>query len=237
MLLYSNGDSHAAAAEAVNPCAWACDDGEYGYMGRRAHPDNERVSYSRVLADELGSMLCLDAQAGGSNARIMRTAREWIQLNPSEHQSVFMVLQWSTWERQEWWLDGQDYQVNASGIDHVPEAFAQRYRQYIADIDWRACTENAHQEIWRFHQELQDLGIRHLMFNGNSHFGSIQKRCDWQNTYIAPYEAAGTFDQVLRSQGFRPVTDQSWHFGAEAHCFWAHYLLTYINNNQLLGPP
>ena len=40
MILYVNGDSHTAAAEAVNPHAWAMDDGELFYMGRAPHPAN-----------------------------------------------------------------------------------------------------------------------------------------------------------------------------------------------------
>ena len=40
MLLYVNGDSHAAAAEAVNAHAFAEDDSEFFYMGRAPHPAN-----------------------------------------------------------------------------------------------------------------------------------------------------------------------------------------------------
>ena len=40
MILYVNGDSHAAAAEAVNPHAWAMDDGLFYGLGRMPHPDN-----------------------------------------------------------------------------------------------------------------------------------------------------------------------------------------------------
>ena len=40
MILYVNGDSHTAAAEAVNPHAFAMDDGQLFYMGRAPHPEN-----------------------------------------------------------------------------------------------------------------------------------------------------------------------------------------------------
>ena len=38
MILYVNGDSHAAAAEAAVPHAWAEDDEFFWGLGRRPHP-------------------------------------------------------------------------------------------------------------------------------------------------------------------------------------------------------
>ena len=64
MILYVNGDSHAAAAEAVNPHAWAQDDGLFYGLGRMPHPDNERASFGCELANWLKAILYLDAQAG-----------------------------------------------------------------------------------------------------------------------------------------------------------------------------
>ena len=42
MILYTNGDSHTAAAECVNNHAFAQDDQKYFMMGRAPHPDNLR---------------------------------------------------------------------------------------------------------------------------------------------------------------------------------------------------
>jgi hypothetical protein len=233
MILYVNGDSHAAAAEAAVPHAWAKDDEFFWGLGQRPHPENERVSFGCELANQLYAILQCDAQAGGSNRRIIRTTRQWL-LDQENVKDLFLVLQWSTWEREEW-FDGNDdwVQVNASGIDEVPEHFKQRYKEYIVDIDWKKCTETAHETIWQFHQELKAQGIRHVMFNGNNHFGGLPPR-DWGTSYIGPYDPAQTYDSVLRSHGFTTVSPESWHFGADAHCFWGNYLLQYINNNQLL---
>jgi hypothetical protein len=235
MIVYVNGDSHAAAAEAVNPHAWAEDDALYWGLGRRPHPDNERASFGCELANLLGAVLQCDAQAGGSNARIMRTTRDWVDLNREHVSDMILIIQWSTWEREEWWHDGEDFQVNASGIDHVPEALQARYREYIASVDWDQCTQQAHDDIWQFHQELCDQRIRHVMFNGNNHFGNILEHRDWGTSYISPYDSTHTYDQILRRHGFRPVSDSSWHFGEDAHCFWAQYLLNYMQSNSLVG--
>lgn len=236
MILYVNGNSHAAAAEAVNPHAWACDDGLFWGLGRKPHPDNERVSFGCELANWLQAVLYLDAQAGCSNTRIMRTTREWINRNPDAVKDCFMVIQWTTWEREEWWYQGHDFQVNASGIDDVPQELQEKYRHFVIGTDWQLKTNQAHEEIWGFHTELKQLGIRHVMFNGNNHFGEIIDQKDWGVSYMHPYDANLTYDQVLKHNNFKPVNPNSWHFGPDAHCFWAEYLLQYINNNQLLGP-
>lgn len=236
MILYVNGNSHAAAAECVNPHAWASDDGMFWSLGKQPHPDNERASYSCELANWLHAVLYLDAQAGCSNARIMRTTRQWIDNNPDAGKDCFMVIQWTTWERQEWWHNGQDYQVNASGIDHVPPELQDQYRQFVINIDWNWCRQQAHDDIWQFHQELESQGIRHMMFNGNNHFEGIDQQYNWGTSYIAPYDHTKTYDFVLRQQGFASVNPHSWHFGADAHCFWGKYMLQYIKTNQLLRP-
>jgi hypothetical protein len=74
------------------------------------------------------------------------------------------------------------------------------------------------------------------MFNGNSHFEGIEQQHDWGVSYIAPYDHTKTYDFVLRQQGFATVNPESWHFGADAHCFWGEYLLQYIKTNKLLRP-
>jgi hypothetical protein len=234
MILYVNGDSHAAAAECVNSHAWAMDDGLYWGLGKQPHPDNERASFGCELANWLNAILYLDAQAGCSNQRIMRTTRNWLAQQESVD-DVFVVVQWSTWERQEWLYQGEWLQVNASGIDHVPPELQDNYREFVIGVDWEEATESAHQSIWNFHQELQEKNIKHLFFNGNSDFGKIKRQRNWDDSYIAPYDPALTYTSVLKNNGFATVAPESWHFGPDAHCFWAEYLLQYINDCNLLG--
>jgi hypothetical protein len=172
MKLYVNGDSHAAAAEAVNQHAFAEDDSQYFYMGRVPHPQNFKVSWARRLSESLKLPLYCDAESASSNARILRTTREWINANLDSVADTLMIIQWSTWEREEWILDGKTYQVTASGTDDVPSDYRDRYRQWIIDLNYQTCTENAHREIWDFHNELLALGCRHIFINGNMLFDS-----------------------------------------------------------------
>jgi len=231
-----NGDSHAAAAEAVNSHAFAEDDPALFYMGRVPHPDNLAVSWCRKVSDALKSVLHCDAESASSNQRIMRTTRDWIEKNKPWLSETVMIIQWSTWERQEWLIDGTYYQINASGIDDVPVSHQEQYKQFVATVDWTQVTEQAHQDIWNFHIELQELGIKHVFFNGNNHFAeiSLDQRHDWGASYIGPYDAQMTWDQWLRRNGHETVSPNSWHFGEAAHGAWARFMLQYIVDNKLI---
>jgi hypothetical protein len=68
MILYVNGDSHTAAAEAVNQHAFAEDDGQYFYMGRAPHPNNLAVSWGKLLSLSLQVGFKCDAESASSNA-------------------------------------------------------------------------------------------------------------------------------------------------------------------------
>jgi hypothetical protein len=236
MRLYVNGDSHAAAAEAVNQHAFAEDDSRYFYLGRAPHPDNKRASWAQRLSEITKSTLYLDAESASSNPRIIRTTREWISRQRSWLSETLIFIQWSTWEREEWWIDDQVFQVTASGIDDVPESHHARYRNWIADMDWQSVTKTAHDDIWTFHKELEDLGARHVFFNGNNHFGNLPEslRRDWGISYIGPYDAGATYDQWLKSHGFDTVSPKSWHFGEDAHAAWSRFMLQYIMSNNLM---
>jgi hypothetical protein len=234
MILYVNGDSHAAAAECVNPHAWACDDGLYWGLGQQPHPDNLRASFGCDLANRLDAILVCEAQSGCSNNRIIRITQDWISQNQSALDDTFVVIQWSTWEREEWLCNGEYYQVGASGVDYVPQELQEKYRHYIIGLDWQTKIKEAHDQIWRFHQELKAQGIRHVMFNGNNDFSQAQNRMDWGTNYIRPYDPDQTYNAVLKNNGFKTVNPDSWHFGSDGHCFWAEYLLQYITDNKIL---
>ena len=232
MILYVNGDSHTAAAEAVNNHAFAMDDGDLFYMGRAPHPANLAVSWGKMLSGSLKTSFHCGAESASSNTRILRTTREW--LSQSRNQDALLIIQWSTWEREEWQdKDGTYFQVNASGIDDVPDSMKLRYQNFVIDVDWRACTQRWHDQIWGFHQELESQGIPHIFFNGNNHFESIQDRHDWGTSYIDPYSSKGTYDAILKQNNYQTVAPDSWHFGPEAHRFWANYVLQYIVQNQI----
>lgn len=234
MRIYVNGDSHTAAAEAVNSYAFAEDDPQYNYLRRLPHPDNLAVSWGKRLATAVSCAFHCGAESAASNQRIMRTTKQWLLDNPTAYSDTLMIIQWSTWERQEWLIDGEYYQVNASGVDVVPQAYQEKYRQYIMGIDYAQVRDQAHEDIWNFHQSLNLLGIEHIFFNGNSSFQGVLNQKDWGTRYIKPYDAAGTYHGWLKNNGFDTVSKDSWHFGDEAHGAWAKFMLQYIVKNRLV---
>ena len=234
MILYVNGDSHAAAAEAVNPHAFAEDDPAYFFSGRRPHPDNLVASWAKQLSQTLSSALHLDAESASSNARIMRTTRAWLAERADTVHNVLVIIQWSTWEREEWEYDGVTYQVNGSGIDHVPPEAVDRYKNFIINLDWKKKTQEAHDEIWAFHQELKKQKIRHIFVNGNNDFSKIAKQKKWGTDYIGPYDPAQTYDALIRAQGIETVAPNSWHFGKDGHSFFHRFMLQYIIANKYI---
>jgi hypothetical protein len=233
MIVYANGDSHTAAAEAVNVHAFAEDDSKYFYMGRQPHPDNLQVSWGKLLSLSLQAGFKCDAESASSNARIIRTTQEYLSKR-STSDDILVIIQWSTWEREEWLHDGIYYQVNASGIDHVPQALQEKYRQYIMGIDWQTKTEEAHNQIWEFHKELEAQGIKHIFFNGNTDFSKIKDQRVWDMCYIAPYEPTMTFDAIVREQGIDTVAPNSYHFGKDGHSFFNRFMLQYIITNKFI---
>jgi hypothetical protein len=234
MILYVNGDSHTAAAEAVNAHAFAEDDGALRYLGRLPHPDNLAVSWGRILADSAKAIFKCEAESASSNDRILRTARAWVDNNHQDWYRTLMIIQWSTWEREEWLHEDVYYQVNASGQDQVPQSLQEEYRNYILGVDWQARAQDAHAEIWAFHQELTEKKIPHVFFNGNNDFSSITERKEWGASYIGPYDPAQTFASTVTQNGHKTVAPNSYHFGKAAHSFWARFMLQYCINNKFL---
>jgi hypothetical protein len=145
-----------------------------------------------------------------------------------------MIIQWSTWEREEWPHEGDYLQVNASGVDHVPESLQQRYREFIANVDWREKTQHWHQQIWQLHQELLDKQISHVFLNGDSDFSKIKDQQDWGPNYIGPYDPKHTYSAVIKSAGIETVAPNSYHFGRQGHSFFARFMLKYCIDNKLL---
>jgi hypothetical protein len=167
VILYVNGDSHSAGAEAVNDYCFAEDDPFYYALGRIPHPDNERVSYGCNIANELFAILYCDAESASSNARIIRTTRKYLETNNPD----FVIIGWSTWEREEWLRDGVYWQINAGGIGHDwPKTVKEQYQNYIVNLNWHEKTREAHQQIHEFHIELLDSGVPHVFFNSYNNF-------------------------------------------------------------------
>lgn len=242
MILYVNGDSHSAGAEAVNSHAFAEDDPLYWALGRAPHPDNERASYGCELANQIYAVLHCDAESASSNQRILRTTWEYLQgvQGMPKAKPDLIIIGWSTWEREEWLHEDTYYQVTASGTDFVPGDLKTRYKQWVIEQDHYSQERKMllwHDRIYQFHKDLQTIEIPHIFFNTYSNFNAIRTKqittdtiqvapneYDWEGCYIDPYDAGLTYYNWLKDQGFQTVSPNSYHFGADAHRAWAEFL-------------
>jgi hypothetical protein len=146
-----------------------------------------------------------------------------------------MVLQWTTWEREEWLHNGKWYQVNASGIDTVPDELQERYKHFVINVDWNIKTPESHNKIWTMHQYLKEQGIRHLFFSGHSTFSDIQNHYNWGKNYMYPYVREESYHNWLINNGGTYANVASYHFDAKSHRLWADHVLQYINDNNLIS--
>jgi hypothetical protein len=233
MILYVNGDSHTAGAEAVNPFAFAEDDPALAHLGRLPHPDNLAVSWGRLLSLTLKAGFHCAAESASSNSRILRTTREWVNQQRGLD-DVLVIIQWSTWEREEWLHEGVYYQVGSSGIDDVPQPLQEKYRNFVIGTDWKQKTQQAHHEIWEFHRELEQQNIKHVFFNGNNDFARVKDRQDWGLNYIGPYDPKLTYDAIIKAGGIQTVAPNSWHFGKDGHSYFHRFMLQYIIANKFI---
>ena len=234
MILYVNGDSHTAGAEAVNPHAFAEDDGNLVHLGRLPHPDNLAVSWGKKLSTLLKMAFFCDAESASSNDRIIRTTKEWITNYTQDYSNLFVVIGWSTWEREEWLIDDVYYQINASGTDIVPDSHNEKYKEYVIGVNWRHKTTNAHNDIIELHKWLDDKNIKHIFFNGNNTFNQIRTKFDFGTSYVEPYNKKFSYHDYLIDNGISTVSPKSYHFGEDGHTTWAKLLLNYIAKKKLL---
>ena len=231
MILYVNGDSHSAGAEAVNSYCFAEDDWKYHQLRRQPHPDNLEVSYGNLLAKKLDYQLICDAESSSSIDRIIRTTQEYLSKNTPD----VIIIGWPTFEREEWLHDGVYYQLTASGTDHLPNELKTKYKQWVIEqfapelINQKLLS--THQKLYNFHCQLIDLKIKHLFFNTFSSFqngANLQhlgfNTFEWDDSYADPYLNNRTFYHWLKDQGYKTVSASSYHFGADAHSAWAEFL-------------
>lgn len=233
MILYVNGDSHSKGHDAVVQDIPAPeDDSEEGwqlfsdwqiYMKEK----NLEVSYGNVLAKKLNAELVCEAEAGCSNDSIIDRTLKYLETNTPD----FIIIGWSTWERETWYYAGEEYNITASGTDTVHPDLKEKYKQWVIDqsrpeAQWHK-EFTTHDKIWNLHNQLKH--IPHLFFNCYSHFFYTEHqnkpKYDWSNSYIGPYTKDQTYYFWLEQQGFKPSNPKHFHYGADAHAAWAEFLL------------
>lgn len=240
MIVYVNGDSHSAGAEAANAYCFLSDDPAMAWdhydrtqtaAGRVPHPNNVKVSYGQRIADYYNSTLVCNAESGSSNQRILRTTYDYLNNNNPE----LVIIGWATWEREEFFIDGYWHQFSANmNTDDLSDDAVKFYKNWVLDRhSVQQYCDKAQKAIWDLHQLLVSKHIPHLFFNTFSGL-TTSTLLNWDNCYYRPYEHSGSFFNLLKARGYNTVSPTSYHYGADAHQEWANFLLTKLPNESII---
>ena len=209
MILYVNGDSHS--------------------QGVGVQIDE---SYPVIIAKEFGLDIVNEAQSGASNARILRTSKEYLT---SQQTPDLIVIGWSSWEREEWQYENTYYNVNSSGHDPLPKILEHSYKKWVIEQTPEILNKKSlhwHKEIFQFHKELLQKNIKHIFFNCMYNFFQIEDKLDWDMNFIGPYDNDSSYYWWLTQQGYE--SDKWYHFRASGHQAWGNRLISYIKEHKLL---
>ena len=231
MILYVNGDSHSAGAQAVNDYCFANDDFAKVALGRKPHPDNLEVSWGMQLSKMLKLALVCDAEAASSNERILRTTYSFLEtLDQKRYPYVMIIIGWSNWERTEFLNSNNEYiQINPS-FEPEEDELLPAFKKYVRETKYAVKQTEWHNKIWELHQVLEEKKIPHLFFNANDSFQGI-KPLDWNNCYVDPYNINSCYTNWIKAKGFK--CNDWYHYGPDAHLSWAQHLFTWLTKNNI----
>lgn len=211
--LYVNGDSHSAGVSLPS----------------------DSVSFASIVAQHFDLKLVNQSLAGGSNQRAIRITQDWIRTTQEKY---FVLIGWTSWEREEWPYRGDFFQANSSADTFDDPDLDQRYRDWINSLNEQSIPSLGrewHENIWQFHKKLQDQQIPHLFFNCFYDFfveGNQQR--DWNNCFLGPYDNQQSYWHYLKSQGFQTVNHNDLHFGADGHQAWSKIIISHIEKYNLI---
>ena len=225
MLLYVNGDSHAAGMD-IHDLGNSC--------------KNTKSSFGYLLAERLGYDFATDALSGASNDRILRTTKDFLKNNSKD---IFVLIGWSTTDRREVLINNEYYSF-APGFKKTKDPIVNHeFEQYIMSLDHETVIKQNyywHKKIYNFHLELQQKNINHLffntysIFNDNEHPDFTKTFYDWNHCMIGPYKDGETYYGWLKDNGYKVVAKNNYHYGADAHKRWADRLYNWLTQYQLL---
>lgn len=205
-MIYINGDSHSAGADIIPGIAFAEDDPRYLAYGRRAHPEAVLQTYGYHFSQAMNQGFFCEAESGSSNDRILRTTKKFIN-DTIEKNKLFIVVGWTSSEREEW-KHGEDYiQITASGTDSVPESMEEEYKEWVLNQTPEECKRKEQEWnkiISEFSDELLQQNIKHIFFGTHE------------------------YTEYLLKKGFNTIGTTN-HFGADAHREWAKHLVSIAN--------
>ena len=230
MILYVNGDSHAAGTDIHL---------EDFFDQHQTKINNLKKSFGYLLAEKLGYKFVSDAEAGASNDRIYRTTKQYLEKNS---QNVFVLIGWSTTDRKEFLINNK-YQSFAPGFRTNDPVLLKEFKKYMLSLDYDTLIKQNHKwhkKIYNFHKELEEKNIPHLFFNtygvfNNDDDPSYDKiHYDWNQKMIGAYNEDETYYGWLKNKGHKTVRKDNYHYGSDAHQHWAERLNKWLTQHQMV---
>ena len=215
MILYVNGDSNSNGEDLARP---------------------QEDSWASLLAKRLDCQLINEAKSGTSNPRILRTASN--ALAHCDARNTLVIIGWTSWEREEWFHNGQYYDVNAGGHDQLPTELEQRYKQWVTEQtpeQQSIKSLNTQSQLHRLHRSFMERRLPHLFFNALMPFQHNllnSEHLDWHNNYLGPYDNDLSYYWYLKNHGRKPTKNN--HFSEDAQAIWADVLYNYIKDKALI---
>ena len=210
------------------------------YVNGDSNSSNNGKFWTQQLKNYLACDITNQSLPAGSNPRILRTTTEFFKNHEQDACDYFVVIGWTSWEREEWFYQDRYYQINASGRTQVPDELKEKYINWVADKDSISQINKSrtlHKEIIDLHYKLKALQVKHLFFNALMPFQhevlvADELRFNWGDNFIGPYENDLSYYWYLKKRNF--VADDCYHYGEDGHQAWADFLIDYIEEKKLL---
>jgi len=220
MIFYLNGAEHTAASKSSTPYIFAKDDPRFIYAGDQPHPDNLPTGFGRQLNMALKATIYNESRPYASNDRIMRTTKEFI--NKDQDQDVFLMILWAPFDRTEWHMDDKYYQVSTSITPDIPKALNKTYKKFKTGYNDIIAQKTWHHNIWNFHKELTERGIKHLFAMESSPFTELKRKHKWGDNFINPYTDETTFVGICSNAA---NANGDGFFDAKGHTGYMRYVI------------
>jgi hypothetical protein len=204
-------------------------------------PDN----FMNIIGRNLDIEFECWAKNGASNDHIIRMTEEWIANTPGNPKEKFVLIGWSTWEREEHKISEKYYDIDAWSIYNAfwnpPELnpFAESLKQRVESDPYYmdSCSRAWAERIHNYAKFLENRGIKYFFWNAYMTLlrPPTSENFQFDHRYVLPYEDC--FNQYFwlkRVRNHPPKADDPYHFDQEGHRMWAEFLTQYIQDWKIL---
>jgi len=188
-----------------------------------------------VFADQLSQPFRCWGKNGASNYWI-QTHVEYFLSDETWSPDTFLLIGWTSWEREEWpWLYS-NISVCGGPDFGVPAAMKARYEQWKSTLTrdyMHACLEIWHERIYQVHEQLHERGVPHLFWTTYDNFKDLEDHRNWHGAFYRPYDPYGCMSKWFEANNVQAVAGDPFHYGVDGHQAWGVELANYAKTNLL----